>query len=150
MIMTKIKVYLIVFICINVVSIIDVVHYYATYNTYDTSSLLLINFRSISYDVAKLFIAFTCLKAIYAKFEITDKASIEDSNTDKLDSFCDRYSLTSRQRDIIELIMEGYSNKDISESLHITEGTVKTHIYNIFKKTDITSRNQVIVRVFNE
>jgi DNA-binding NarL/FixJ family response regulator len=54
------------------------------------------------------------------------------------------HPLTKREKDIVTLLFHGLSNKRISSRLHISEKTVKTHLNNIFKKMNVTSRTQVI------
>ncbi len=50
----------------------------------------------------------------------------------------DKFSLlTSREREILQLIAEGYSNKEIADMLYISEKTVKTHRENIMRKLDL-------------
>ncbi|SOC37338.1 EAL domain-containing protein [Ureibacillus acetophenoni] len=58
------------------------------------------------------------------------------------------YSLSSRELDVLTLIVEGLTNKEISERLFISEHTVKNHITNILHKFDATDRVQVISRVY--
>lgn len=48
--------------------------------------------------------------------------------------------LTPREIDLIKLVATGYSNKQIAEERHISEGTVKVHLHNIFDKLQIKSR----------
>ena len=50
----------------------------------------------------------------------------------------------------MELIYEGRSNAEIAEALFISESTVKTHIYNIFKKMKIKNRMSVMRIVRDE
>ena len=68
------------------------------------------------------------------------------SNGDKAPEFCledrlqkvkEEYDLTDREKELVELIYEGRSNAEIAEALFISESTVKTHIYNIFKKMNV-------------
>jgi DNA-binding NarL/FixJ family response regulator len=47
--------------------------------------------------------------------------------------------LTEREREILNLIAKEYSNKQIAETLFISERTVETHRKNIFRKTNTTS-----------
>ena len=56
--------------------------------------------------------------------------------------------LTRREEEIVNLIILGYSNKQISNTLFISENTVKTHLANIFSKYGITNRLQLIKHVF--
>lgn len=53
--------------------------------------------------------------------------------------------LTGREREVLKLIGEGLSNQEIAGRLHITIGTVKTHVVAIFAKTDTSSRVQAAV-----
>jgi DNA-binding NarL/FixJ family response regulator len=51
--------------------------------------------------------------------------------------------LTSREKEIINLISEGLSNKEIASRLHIATHTVKSHIHNILEKLALGSRLQI-------
>ena len=52
-------------------------------------------------------------------------------------------SLTRREREIIDLISEGLSNKEIAQRLHIATYTVKSHVHNILEKLALNTRLQV-------
>ena len=58
--------------------------------------------------------------------------------------------LTSQERNVFDLIIEGLSNVEIAEQLIIAECTVKTHLYSISKKLNVKSRNQLMGRVIRE
>lgn len=53
-------------------------------------------------------------------------------------------SLTQREADVLQLLAEGRSNKDIARRLHITEGTAKTHVKAILTKLDAISRTEAV------
>lgn len=53
-------------------------------------------------------------------------------------------SLMGRENEIVELAGKGYRNKDIATRLHISEATVKTHLYRIFKKLDVKTRYELV------
>lgn len=55
------------------------------------------------------------------------------------------YPLTSRELDVLRLIVDGCSNADIAEKLYITVGTVKTHVRNLLNKLCVSDRTQVAV-----
>lgn len=56
------------------------------------------------------------------------------------------YPLTQRELEVLELIVSGASNATIAEKLHITVGTVKTHVRNILSKLCADDRTQAAVR----
>ena len=58
--------------------------------------------------------------------------------------------LTSREREIVALISEGMSNKEIAEHLHIATFTVKSHIHNILEKLALNTRLQIAAFVRRE
>ena len=51
-------------------------------------------------------------------------------------------SLTERETEVLKLVSNGMYNKEIAEKLQISEHTVKNHLFNIFKKIDVTDRTQ--------
>lgn len=57
--------------------------------------------------------------------------------------------VTGREREITELVVKGYSNKEIAEKLFISEHTVKAHLNRIFRKFNTTSRSKLITLVAN-
>jgi DNA-binding NarL/FixJ family response regulator len=54
--------------------------------------------------------------------------------------------LTEREREILKLLSQGASNKDIARELNLVEGTVKNHVTSIFVKLDVTDRVQAALR----
>lgn len=60
------------------------------------------------------------------------------------EDICRQYKISSRQREIIEFILKGKSNKDIAESLFIAPHTVKNHIYGLYQKLGVKSRMELV------
>ena len=55
-------------------------------------------------------------------------------------------SLSARERNVLELIGQGQSNKEIARDLGITPETVKSHVKNIFAKLAVQRRAQALSR----
>ena len=55
-----------------------------------------------------------------------------------------KYNISVREKEVVEMIINGKSNKEIESQLFISHHTVKNHIYNIFQKTGVKSRSQLI------
>jgi NarL family two-component system response regulator LiaR len=53
--------------------------------------------------------------------------------------------LTNREREIVRLIGQGLSNREIAQQLVISHRTVKTHVSNILSKLDLNDRTQVAI-----
>ncbi|NDJ24107.1 response regulator [Nostoc sp. B(2019)] len=70
------------------------------------------------------------------------------SNPDYVDNLegIEPYTLTERELEVLQLIVEGCSNATIAERLYITVGTVKTHVRNILNKLCADDRTQAAVR----
>jgi DNA-binding NarL/FixJ family response regulator len=52
--------------------------------------------------------------------------------------------LTAREFEVLKLIVNGQSNKQIGDNLGISEGTVKSHVNNILDKLGVTDRTQAV------
>jgi two-component system, NarL family, nitrate/nitrite response regulator NarL len=56
-------------------------------------------------------------------------------------------ALTDRERQIVRLVSEGLSNKEIGRRLKITDGTIKVHLHNIFEKLKVSNRTALAAAV---
>jgi DNA-binding NarL/FixJ family response regulator len=56
-------------------------------------------------------------------------------------------NLTARERQILALVVEGLTNKEISTDLHIEVATVKNHVHNLLLKLQVKSRSEAAARV---
>ena len=58
--------------------------------------------------------------------------------------------LSARESEIGELIAAGHSNSEISQILFISENTVKKHVNSLYQKLHITSRTQLLRRLYDQ
>lgn len=58
--------------------------------------------------------------------------------------------LTAREKEILQLVARGASNKEIANSLNITEGTVKNHLHHVLEKLHLRNRAQAAASALKE
>ena len=56
--------------------------------------------------------------------------------------------LTERETEILRLMAGGFSNKEIANSLHVAEGTIKNHVSNILSKLGVRDRTRAVLKAF--
>jgi DNA-binding NarL/FixJ family response regulator len=57
--------------------------------------------------------------------------------------------LTDREKTILRLLAGGYSNKEISDLLAISDGTVKNHISNLLSKLGVRDRTRAVLKAID-
>jgi DNA-binding NarL/FixJ family response regulator len=57
-------------------------------------------------------------------------------------------SLTERETEVLRLMAEGQTNRQIAARLYVTEATVKTHVNNVFGKLDVNDRAAAVAWAF--
>jgi DNA-binding NarL/FixJ family response regulator len=72
------------------------------------------------------------------------KVLIEEIGRLKLNQKLHDFKLSKREEEIIKLVGEGLSNRDIGKQLFISENTVKSHLTRILAKTQMDNRRQLI------
>ena len=72
-------------------------------------------------------------------FAKTQTVSDRDSASEEL------AQLTTREREVLQLIATGHSNKEIASQLYITERTVKNHVNSILRTLDLRDRTQAAI-----
>lgn len=71
-------------------------------------------------------------------------SSFDDSDYSKFYLFCKEYQLTTREQDVLKLLLDDMNNTQISEALCISVGTTKAHIHNVFAKVDVRRRGDLM------
>jgi len=98
------------------------------------------------YDPVVLLVINLCpmlwLRCFYEK--ANPPAASREFDEGKLARFCEKHGVSKREREIIEQVMAGRSNKDIEEALFISRNTVKNHLYNVYQKAGVKSRSHLI------
>lgn len=71
------------------------------------------------------------------------RAMVSEENGNSSDRPCDMNLLTGREQEIVSLLADGLSNKEIAEILHIASFAVKSHVHFILEKLKLNTRLQV-------
>jgi DNA-binding CsgD family transcriptional regulator len=94
---------------------------------------------------------FLMMTLIYVKTSIRqsrweyNKLMVSQQNHEEiLEENYKRYSLTTREIQVVNLLARGHSYKIIAESLHISEKTVARHVSNVFSKTHVTNKLELV------
>ena len=53
--------------------------------------------------------------------------------------------LTAKEKEVLKLVSQGFSNKEIADKMFVREVTVKTHLNSIFKKLKVANRTQAVL-----
>ena len=100
--------------------------------------------RSITSQVIILAYSIVILVFLFISIsrKLSEEKEIVDKEEEKNGSAVDLslYHITDREEEIIELICEGNTNKEIAQKLSLSVNTVSNHITNIFDKTGVRSR----------
>ena len=88
---------------------------------------------------AALIMVFIIFGKLYSIYHIHRDAA----SSDPVAAFASEYSLSSREIDILKKLLDGATNKEISQEFFISENTVKFHIKNIYKKLNCQNRKEL-------
>jgi two-component system, LuxR family, sensor kinase FixL len=81
------------------------------------------------------------LAAIIA--DVTEETSAVNSNSDPM-SHHERAALNGREMEVLRLLVQGLPNKEIASHLGISESSVKNSLQQLFSKTDVRTRSQLV------
>ncbi len=60
------------------------------------------------------------------------------------------YGLTKREAEVLQVVSEGYSNREIAEALYVSEETVKSHLKSLYRKLSVSDRAEAIALALRE
>lgn len=78
--------------------------------------------------------------------KVTRKVMHEFNRLSQIIDTSQKTLLTEREQEVLKLVAQGDSNKEIASKLYISEKTVKNHITNVFQKLDVDDRTEAVVK----
>lgn len=100
-------------------------------------------FEEYSLNIPLIYLAWNALSLI----QFYKENQKEENHTDDLtinEQKAIQWELSTREIEIAEGILQGLTNKEIASDLSISASTVKNHIYNIYRKTGVQSRVELV------
>ena len=82
------------------------------------------------------------LAAIIA--DVTEERSAAKESTPADSNHQDRSPLNNRESDVLRLLVQGLANKEIASQLNVSESVVKNTIQQLFAKTEVRTRSQLV------
>ncbi len=86
---------------------------------------------------------FNVLPLLYLKSFLLNWDEVERPVPEPRDEFLNQYHISKREKEVIELICKGLTNKEIADDLCVSVQTVKDHNYRIYRKLGISNRVQL-------
>ena len=83
--------------------------------------------------------------------EIKNESDMQENKEEtdkeiKQNLFCEKYTITKREKEVMLLALEGNSNPVIAQKLFVSENTIKFHMKNILKKTGVQNRAELRIK----
>ena len=88
------------------------------------------------------YLGFVILFLVYITGYIWDPSPVQSFMLSE--DFMQRHGISKRESEIITMILQGYSNRKVGETLFISSLTVKNHIYHIYQKTGVENKIQLL------
>ena len=121
-------------------------------NPSETSLTLYLSERNFSENILMIFIAYHCINRALTLLKLRFMQPQGDSSgegdlarhiADALPAFAKKCGLSAREAEVLSLVLEGKDNRTIAGDLFLSEGTIKSHVHNIMKKTGTSSRDEL-------
>jgi DNA-binding CsgD family transcriptional regulator len=129
-------------VLIAALKLIEYQHFVREYPGEVYGGLVAVIFTAVG---AYLGLKWTRAKQVVVVQEVVKEVRVREGGPFVLDTEARRrLGLTPREHEILGLIAEGLSNREIGERLFVSENTVKTHSARLFEKLDVGRRTQAV------
>ena len=117
--------------------------YFTAYSSYFISTLFSPPVNMVFAGI--MFICINIIPLIWIKYFFSKYHKLKDiPDRSFLDIFSQNFNITARERELIELLLQGKTNNEIKDLLFISSNTVKNQLYNLYKKLNVKSRAELV------
>ncbi|MEW6624755.1 MAG: LuxR C-terminal-related transcriptional regulator [Bacillota bacterium] len=102
------------------------------------------------FALSAIFLTFLIIPWMFNKIDAfynsskNEEANYPKTNMELFESVFGAHALTAREMEIVELLLQGFTNKQIAAQLYVSENTLKTHIKNIYYKLQVSTRRELM------
>jgi DNA-binding CsgD family transcriptional regulator len=116
----------------------------AFFGLVEESQLMEVLFTNTGFVIISVLFIVKSIRRARLEFELLQVVTIDGTRPEVFQENCLHFNLTKTEVQIVEMLYQGLSNKDISDKMFISLETVKKHIYNMFRKTNVKNRSALI------
>ncbi len=99
-------------------------------------------------SMGRIYLPGVLCSKFFEYFQGFEKNGANGQNDDSEENLL--HYLTNREEEVLSLLLEGYTYKDVASELFISETTVKTHVNNIFQKLQVKEKTQAVLYAINK
>ena len=101
--------------------------------------------RTVIAFIALFAVLFILFGILLGRYLLNSRTEGHENNSEPVDAErIKELGISNREYEVLGLIVKGFSNKEISKALFISESTVKTHVSNLLSKLDAKRRSQAV------
>lgn len=88
------------------------------------------------------------IQTLTEKFLDTQQVNLPDDKWSVFEFKSKNYKLTDREIEVVKLLSQGLKRNEIAEKLYISPNTVTRHLQNVYDKTDVNNKTELIKKLF--
>ena len=110
-------------------------------------AILNISLSFVLHNAPFIFIIFVSLLIYHIFYRFYFSSPISKTEKSIKEEFIKDFSITKREREVILALLDGKSNKELAETLFVSEKTIEAHLANIYRKVGVKNRLELFSRL---
>lgn len=138
---------LITYICVPYITLDLFIEKLPHVGGYFTYGILSVPTFYLLWNCLTLYFTFKLMHPLNIGNHTHETERMEVHEAEDIDAFVQKYGITAREKEVIDLLKKGFSYSRICEELVISMPTVKSHVYNIYQKTGVKNKVELINKI---